>query len=86
MSTPCLDKAVHACDTHNRKARTGLKPYKHGTTHKQLSKYCLSLFSVGGIRCRGIETLSNLPPHFEQMDIFALQSWLLSRFCGGLRE
>ena len=38
--TPCLDKAVHARDTHKRKARAGLKPYtKHCTMHKQLFKY-----------------------------------------------
>ena len=39
-STPtlCLDKAVHACDTRDSKARAGLEPYtKHGTMHKQPS-------------------------------------------------
>ena len=38
--TQCLDKVVHACDTHDSKASAGLEPYtKHGTVHKQLSKY-----------------------------------------------
>ena len=46
--------------------------------------FCLTLFAVGGIRCRGIQALSNLPPHLEDLDTLALRSWLCLYFwdCG----
>ena len=49
MPTPCLDKAVHARDTCDSKARAGLEPYmKHGTMHKQLSKHSACPDSLSG--------------------------------------
>ena len=86
-STPtlCLDKAMHARDTTTKHTQAS-NLTQHGTTHKQLSKYCLSLFTVRGIRCHGIEALSDLPPHLEQLDMLALRSWVLSRFRSRLRE
>ena len=54
IPTPGSDNAVHARDTHHRKAHEGLKPYT-ARYNAQATEYCLSLFTVGGIRCRRIE-------------------------------
>ena len=45
-STPSLDKAVHARNTRESKARTGLT--KHDTMHKQLSNYSACPYSLSG--------------------------------------
>ena len=55
--TPCLDKAMHACDTHNRKARAGLKPY----TARYNTQATFQILPVL-IHCRGHQVLWNRSP------------------------
>ena len=56
--TPCLDKAVHARDTCDSKARAGLEPHSYKVWYNAqatLQIFCSSLFTVGGIRWIGFK-------------------------------
>ena len=79
----------HACARHTWQQSTRGPPTLCKVWYNAqaiLQIFCLSLSAVGGIRCHGLETLSNLPPHLEQWDMLALRSWLGSRFCSRLRH